>query len=141
MKIPALEDAPQTVEAPPVASTGVDASASGSSRRTLGLVMGGAGIVGLGVGGAIALGAKGKYNDSLSHCPNDKNLCDSQGVDLRSQARNGGNLATIVGGIGAAALVAGVVLFVSAPSSEKRPIAVIPSAGPGTAGLVLVGSY
>jgi len=145
--IPALEAAPPSAAVSPASAGGVvhaDVGSSGSGRRTLGLVVGGVGIVGVGIGTLSALRAKSKYNDSLPFCsPDDKNLCQSQGVTLRDDARADGTLATIAFGIGGAALVAGVVLFITAPSgsSEAPRVSVVPSVAPGAAGLVVVGAY
>jgi len=146
--IPALEDAPTdaavTSAPPPGGAVRTDVGGSGSGRRTLGLVVGTVGVVGIGVGTGFALNAKSKYNESLGLCsPQDKNLCSSSGVTLRDQARSAGTLATVVLGLGGAALVAGAVLFVTAPagSSETPRVAVVPAAAPGSAGFVVVGAY
>ena len=63
------------------------------------------------------------------------------GVDLRDSARTAGTLATVSVGLGAAALVAGGLLYFTAPSGDKPRAVLVPSAGPGTAGLTLVGRY
>lgn len=144
--IPALEDAPPGAAVTSVAPSGAhaDAGGSGSGRRTLGLVVGGVGIVGVGIGTALALHAKSKYNQSLPFCSTtDKNLCQAPGVSLRNDARGEGTLATVVVGLGGAALVAGAVLFLTAPSgsSETPRVAVVPAAAPGSAGLLVVGVY
>jgi hypothetical protein len=144
--IPPLEDAPPGSAAATASSGAVVAadSSSGRGRRTLGLVVGGVGIVGLGVGTVFALNAKSKYNDSLDSChPEDKNLCDAHGFAVRDQARSAGNVATVAMGMGGAALVAGAVLYLTAPStpSEAPRVSVVPSLAPGAAGLVAVGTY
>jgi tetratricopeptide (TPR) repeat protein len=142
--IPALEDAPPGVTAPPASGAGeaspIRASSSGASRRTLGYVVGGAGVVGLGVGGLFALRAKSKYNSSLDHC-SAPTLCNSEGLELRNDARSAGDLATLAVGIGSAALVAGVVLVLTAPSTDGPRVSLIPTAAPGAAGLTVVGAY
>jgi hypothetical protein len=102
----------------------------------------GVGVVGLGVGTAFALKAKSNNDDSFGACdPVDKNLCQQKGLDLRNDARTAGNLATVSVGLGVAALVAGGVLYFTAPSDEKPRTTLVPSVGPGTAGLALVGRY
>jgi hypothetical protein len=91
--------------------------------------VGGAGVVGLGIGTVFALGAKSRYDESAGEC--NANVCTPQGVGIRDEARGKGNLATIFGGVGAAALVGGVVLYLTAPSgSVDSKTAVI--AGPGS---------
>jgi tetratricopeptide (TPR) repeat protein len=143
--IPALEDAPagNLAARQADATTGVDVAAAGKSRRRLGAIVAGAGVVGLGVGTVFALRAKSKYDESLRSCtPADKNKCDAQGVSLRDDARGAGTIATIAVGVGGAALVAGAVLFFTAPSSSEQPhAALVPTAGPSTVGLAFVGAY
>jgi hypothetical protein len=144
--IPALDDAPPgsaSTASSSAATVGADASSSGG-RRTLGLVIGGVGVVGVGVGTVFALKAKSKYNDSLNDChPDDKNVCNTGGLTVRDQARSAGNVATVVMGVGGAALVAGAVLFLTAPSSstEAPRVSVVPSVSPGSGGVVVVGRY
>jgi hypothetical protein len=65
----------------------------------------------------------------------------SPGVSLRDDARTAGNIATVAIGVGAAALVAGAVLFLTAPSAEKPRAMLAPSAGPGMATLTVWGVY
>ncbi|MGZ3417988.1 MAG: hypothetical protein ACXWUG_18390 [Polyangiales bacterium] len=122
--IPALADAPR--EAP--------SETHGSSRRTIGLVVGGLGVVTLAGSVFLGLAAKSKFNDSSPHCHD--NLCDPDGVALRDSAVSRGNVATIVGGVGLVAIGVGVAIFVTAPKSEA-PVAV----GLGPRGLTLVGKF
>ncbi len=106
-------DAPPAEPAPPP-----DESGSGSSQRTIGLVVGGVGIVGLAVGGYFGLRAQSKNDDSKSEClPSDPNRCSARGVSLRDDARSAGNVATVAGGLGLAAVIGGAVLYFTAPSS------------------------
>jgi serine/threonine-protein kinase len=143
VEIPALEDAPAPPPAPtpvaPVAPTPMDNptpateepahdTGKGSSQRTAGVVVGVVGIVGLGVGTAFVFSAKSSYDDSLTHCPTTKNVCDATGVSERDSARTSGNFATAAYGIGAAALATGLVLWFTAPSSHAR-VGVVPAPG------------
>jgi len=139
--VPTLQDAPAPPPPPPASSSAAPpppppppASTSaappppppplppedGSTRRTIGIVLGGAGIVGLAVGSIFALNAKSKYDDSLKLCPTDKNLCTPQGVSQRDDARSAGNVATIGFGVGVALVAAGAVLWFTAPSASDN---------------------
>jgi hypothetical protein len=143
--IPPLEEAPaqaQTAPKPEGERTSVDLTSDGSGRRTLGIVVAGVGVVGLGVATAFALTARANNEDSFAHCDTvDKNSCLPEGLNLRNDARTQGNLATVSAGVGLVALAAGAVLYFTAPSREKAQALVVPTAGPGAAGLAFVGRY
>jgi hypothetical protein len=110
------EEAP----APPPPPPGVkEKEAEGSSWRTVGLVVGGVGVVGAGVGTVLAAVAAGKKGDALSHCQTTSPLvCDATGAQLYGSAQTAADLATVVFAASGAALGAGVVLFASAPSGR-----------------------
>lgn len=107
--------APTTSAAPPPPTADQTPSSGGGlgTQRTLALVAGGLGVVGVGVGTAFGLVSKSKHDQAASHC--NGSLCrDQTGVDLKSQARSAGNISTvgfIVGGVG---LAAGVTLWLTA---------------------------
>ncbi len=99
----------------PATSASGDSHGS-SSQRTIGLVVGSAGIVAMVAGGALALSAKSAY-DGVSPQSCDVAGCDDAGFQTRNDARDKAGVATIIFGVGAAALVGGGVLFLTAPSS------------------------
>jgi serine/threonine-protein kinase len=144
VSIPPLEDAPvqaQTAPKPEGERTSVELTSDGSGRRTLGIVVAGVGVVGLGIATGFALAARANNEDSFAHCDAvAKNTCLPEGLDLRNDARTQGNVATISTTVGLVALAAGAVLYFTAPSREKAAV-VVPTAGPGTAGLAFVGRY
>lgn len=123
IKIPALAQAAATdnTGVSAAASSGPDSDTppSGSSRKTIGLVVGGIGLAAFGASVGLSLHAKSKFNESSGHC--DGSACDKIGADARSSAVSEGNIATIVGGVGLAALATGVVLFLTAPKGEAQP--------------------
>lgn len=152
------------VAPPPVAPAPVDASADfvsparesrGGAQRTVGWIVAGAGVVGLGLGAGFGLSSLGKRDDSRAHCVADN--CDATGVSLRDDAITNGNIATAATIAGGAALVGGLVLVLTAPKGTKegppvqatqprptsalRSIRATPSAGFGNAGLLLTGSF
>jgi serine/threonine-protein kinase len=108
----------------PEAGAGREAEAtptSGDSSRTLGIVLVGVGAVGLGVSTFFGFRARSKYQDSKQHClSSDENQCEPQGIELRDEARTSGNVATISGLFGLAAVTAGAIVYFTAPSSEER---------------------
>jgi serine/threonine-protein kinase len=95
------------------------APSEGSTQRTVGLIVGGAGVVALVVSGVLTLVASGKNSDSEKHClPNAPNQCDSIGVADRDDAKNLANIATVMGVSGGVLLAGGAVVYFTAPRSE-----------------------
>ena len=115
----------------------------GSTQRTLGIVAGGVGVVGVGLGVVFGLSAKSKLDDSNAggHClPN--NHCDALGVQARSDSKDAATLSTVAFVVGAAALGAGAFLYFTAPKgSQKAGFQIAPAIGGGTAGVDLVGRF
>jgi hypothetical protein len=117
--------------------------ASGSSTmRTTGWILGGAGVVGLGVGavlGGLAMSQAGNAKNDPTLCPN--KVCTTAGR-AEIDGANGKALGSTIGFIAGGALLAtGVVLLVvSGPSAKKEAAqaSLVPSAGPGGGGLTLV---
>lgn len=119
----------------------------GASQRTLGWVLGGAGIAGLVVGGVFGGRAMSKNDDSMDHCRTDT-LCDPEGLDLRDQARSAATVSTVAFAAGAVLTGGGLVLLLTAEPSPGRAEAALveklelsPGLGPGQAGLLLGGAW
>jgi len=87
-------------------------------QRTVGWVVAGAGLVGLGVGAGFGINALQKRSQSNSHCNGD--LCDGTGVKLRDDSIKSGNISTITSIGGGVALVGGIILLATAPNNEER---------------------
>jgi serine/threonine-protein kinase len=105
----------------------------GSTQRTVGLLVGGAGVVALVVSGVLTLVASGKNSDSEKHClPNAPNQCDSIGVADRDDAKNLANIATVMGVSGGVLLAGGTVVYFTAPKSANHG-----AAGPAPQGLMI----
>jgi hypothetical protein len=88
------------------------------SATSLGVTLVGAGVVGVGLGSVFGALAIGKKNDSNAsgHC-DPSNNCDATGTTLRNEALSDATLSTVAFGVGLAAAVGGVVLWLTAPSS------------------------
>ena len=117
-EIPELQAAPEGAEAggEGTAGGGVTVDGASSSQGTIGLIVGAAGVVGMGVGGFLGLGAKSTYDDASKATGEDRK---TRSEDAVSQA----NLATIVFGVGGALAATGVVLWLTAPSGPSDPAA------------------
>jgi hypothetical protein len=114
-----------------------------SVRKTIGLVAiigGGAALAG---GLTFGVIAHGKWNDAKDVCGG--TACNTQadldrGNALADQARSKGNIATALVVGGGVLVAGGIVLWVTAPKSE-RTVAVAPSASPSSVGVSLLGRF
>ena len=106
-----------------------------------------AGGVALAAGAALLAVGLSDVSDAEKVCPN-HNACDN--ADARSKGNSGRSLETIgviVGGVGVAAVAAGLVWHFVEPTDAVRPASasskarVSPDVRPGYAGLSLVGSF
>ncbi len=88
----------------------------GSIQGPVGLIVGGGGIVIMGVGGIVGLVAMGQYGDSDEHCRGDG--CTPVGIKIREDARGVGVIGTALVAIGGAATIAGLVVWLTAPSDK-----------------------
>ena len=150
---PPSEPAPSASVVVPVAPAGTANPASGtaltdappaipsagmSNRRVGALVFGGAGLLAIGIGSAVALSARSTYGDTIGRCPgmicnslDDKNTIDG--------ARARGDVATVIWIGGLAALATGTVLWVTEPR-RSGDVTARPMLGPGVGGIVIAGA-
>lgn len=117
---------------------------NGEAQRTVGWIVAGAGVVGLGLGAGFAVSSLGKRNDSRSHCVG--NQCDASGVGLRDDAIRNGNIATVSTIVGGAAVAGGIVLILTAPKSTESQvragaIRAVPNVGVNGGGFMVQGSF
>lgn len=84
--------------------------------RWVGLAIAGAGVVAIGVGGGLALGAKNQYDSVAGECPSQG--CTRSGYDTRNDARSRADVATVVMVAGAAVAAGGIVLWWLEPSQH-----------------------
>lgn len=147
VEIPPLEDAPPDPNQSAHADGGKteppkEHPKGWSTQKTLGLVVAGAGVVGLGVGGIFGLKTQSTWNESKPHCPN-LECTDQEGVQLATDAKNYGTVATIATIAGGVLLVGGAVLFFtggdSSASAKSKGLPVRVGVGPGS--VVLGGSF
>jgi hypothetical protein len=115
---------PQPVPVVPASSVGSD-----NPMRWIGLAIAGAGVVAIGVGGGLALGAKSQYDSVANQCP--AQGCSQAGYDTRNDARSRADVATVVMVVGAAVAAGGVVLWLLEPS-QRTPSVPGVGIGPGT---------
>ena len=90
---------------------------SGGSQRTIGIIVGAAGLVSIGVGSYFGLAAISKNDDSMTTC--NGNLCGPEGFTQREDAVSLATLSTIFFAVGAAAVATGSVLWLTAPTAAR----------------------
>jgi serine/threonine-protein kinase len=88
---------------------------TGTAQRVVGIALGSAGVVAAAVGLVVGLNAKSIYNRSNAdeHCID--NHCDEEGTTSRQHAFSAARVSTILSVAGGAAVVAGVVVYLTAP--------------------------
>jgi tetratricopeptide (TPR) repeat protein len=94
-------------------------SAADSSQRTVAWVVGGTGAALAATAVIFAVLANGKDADSKANCDSESpNRCGPTGVTQRNDAKQLANVATVFSVLGGVGLAGGLVLYVSAPSTE-----------------------
>jgi hypothetical protein len=149
--VTSVEGKTETLEVPPLVDVGkqVVVRNTGLSQKSLGLIVGGVGLAAVGTSVVLGLVAKGNYDDAVSGCTDlgDRFQCpagDKSGSAASAQSI--GTVATIVGGIGVAAVVAGGVLWFTGSRSPKAAekhtagLRVVPLLDPSRAGVLLTGA-
>ncbi|HEY6555877.1 MAG TPA: tetratricopeptide repeat protein [Polyangiaceae bacterium] len=126
IEVPLLDFAPESAEGGEAADGDADATLTatgdraraGNTQRTAGWIVGGAGVVGLGIGAFLGLRASSKNDESLDFCPNDDNRCTAEGVALRDDAKSYATMSTVGFAAGGALLATGLVLVLTAPKDR-----------------------
>jgi hypothetical protein len=146
--VPALEALPpppektatQASTAPLGAERAEEPEPSGTGQRVAGIVVGAAGVAALGVGGFFALHARSLYNNASC---NPQNQCSPQGLQDRNDAHTQATIATVTMGVGAAALVGGAILFLTAPrgSAPATSVRVSPVLAKDELGVGVIGRW
>jgi hypothetical protein len=137
--IPLLADAPKESGSVAGAEQGQKAdskpSDAGKTQRLIAYTLGGAGIIGIGIGTAFGLSAISKNKKSNEQgC--DANECEPRAAEIRKDAQAAGNASTVAFIAGGALLAGGVVLFFTAPNARasEKPATSL-TFGPGSVAL------
>jgi hypothetical protein len=134
-----------------------------SSRQTIGKITTVTGVAALTTGIVLGVIANRKYDNQFtthpdptpeqmingvtppSFCtklPNQKSQCDAEGFAATKSAITIGNVGTVVGIVGVAAVGVGVYLWLRPPSeSGERQISFVPQVGPDGTGVAAVGRF
>jgi hypothetical protein len=110
---------------------------SGSSQRTLGYVLGGVGVAGVGVAVVTGFMALGKKSTVDEHCDSDR-FCDAEGADAAESGRTLATVSTVGWIVGALGIGAGVYFILSSGSDGKSETGVRAAVGPGATSVNLL---
>jgi hypothetical protein len=117
----------------------------GKTRRWIGIGLGGAGVVAIGVAMGVTLSARGDYNDALeAHCMGSPSMCNAEGYAITKDARSTANVATVVTIIGVAAIAGGAYLYFTAPkkpTATEKQVYVTPTLDSTGGGFVVGGTF
>lgn len=147
VEVAPLADAP-TSDATPVSGT------AGSSKRTIGWIVGGVSLVALGVGGYFGVRAISKRHESNDQCPAD-NQCTPDGKSLNDDAKSAATISTVLVGVGIAGAAVATWLVLSSggasdasssssstsTSSSWASVRVTPLVGPTGGALSIGGAF
>jgi hypothetical protein len=106
---------------------------NGSGQRVVGYVLGGAGVIGLGVGGYFGVRTRSLVEESNPYCLHPRGACEDEGLRLRERAREAQTMGIVAASVGGAMLAAGAILVLTA-DGERRSVAlsVTPTGVSGT---------
>ncbi|MBK9031846.1 MAG: hypothetical protein IPL61_11060 [Myxococcales bacterium] len=117
----------------------------GPGRRRLGLGLTAGGVAALGAGVAFGLMARSASDEAKAECGGDVGDCRGDlatARDLTDSARTRATISTVAFAVGGAAVVGGVVLYLTAPKRRgAREVAVAPAVGSDQLGLLVRGSF
>ena len=125
--VPLLDavDAPVSAAPPPVSSPAASLASepapepgTGRTRRTVGLALGGAGVVVLGLGAYFGVRAMSDASGANAACPG-TTCSNAAAIQQNDDARSNARVADIVLPLGLAAAVTGSVLYFLAPRGTR----------------------
>jgi hypothetical protein len=108
----AVDPGDERLFTPPPPKTGLGTS------RSVALVAGGIGVLGVGLGTVFGLASKSKHDQAENYC-NGAACRDPRGVTAGSAAQSDGNISTVMMIVGGVGLAAGVTLWLTAPKTHS----------------------
>ena len=124
--------------ASPASPASPGSPSGGSSQRTIGLVVGGAGVVGVVVGTIFGLVSKSTYDQVPQSCRDASGPCSSHDAQHGEDAHSQATISTVGFVAGGALLAGGAVLYLMAPTGA---VTVATRVGRDEAGLTLRGAW
>jgi hypothetical protein len=132
--LPASAPAPsnQELEASLAATTAAEIEARRKRQHITGVVIGVAGIVGLGIGTAYGVKALHDQSDVNGHCG--PTGCDATGAALQSTENTNGAVSAVALAAGGIGLIVGIVMYATAPHSTSSTQVAFGPGGPMVGG-------
>jgi serine/threonine-protein kinase len=128
-------DAPVAPQGSMAGPAGAAPDQAGKSQRTIALVAGGAGIIGVGLGTFFGLRAIGKNADAKTHCSRGYWCDDAEGPALAEDAKSAARISNVTFAVGGAALAGAAFLYFTSPRESSVNYAV------GPTGVTVWGSF
>ena len=127
-------------DAPPSAAPSAGASRA-VVERTIALALGGAGLIGVGVGSFFGFRSIAKHSDYEALCSD--NVCARSAGPIHDDAVAAGNASTVAFVVGGALVASGAVLWLVAPqpATTAARLRVAPTVGSSSAGAVVAGEW
>ena len=126
---------------PPLVAPASSDSGGLSTRQTLGIAVGAAGIVGIGAGSFFGIRAIAKNSDAEPHCPTSGFCKDEQGLQLTREAQRQARLSNIAFAAGGILLGAGAVLYLTGNNESRERVALVPMVSTSALSAGVVGRF
>lgn len=121
---------PATAAVPEPATAPAAPAARLGTQRTLAIVAGSVGVVGVTLGTVFGLKSKSLHDDAAPYCSGQ--VCtDQRGVDAGKDAYSAGTVSTVAMVVGVLGLAGGATLWLTAPRAQEAPRAAL-HVGPGS---------
>jgi len=144
ISIPTLEDEAKGPPPPPVVAKEQGGGGGLGGQRIAALAVGGVGLAGIAVGAVFGVRTLDKAAEVEEAC-GDKPICRRGVVEKNEEAYTSATISTVAFGVGAAAVAAGITLWLTAPSGapsgKAGALHLLPVAGPSEGGLIIGGRF
>jgi hypothetical protein len=112
-----------------------------TTQQTLGVVVGGVGLIGVGLGSYFGIRAISKNSEAEEQCPN-PGLCNTDhGLTLTDQAKKNASASNIAFAAGGVLVATGAVLYLTGGRGSSERVALVPLLAPGAAAASILGRF
>lgn len=128
---PSVAAAPAVAQAAPASAPATESAHTGfGQQRTIALIAGGVGVIGIGVGTVFGFKSKANHAEAEKYC-NGNECSDPRGVSAGNDAHAAGNVSTVAMIVGGVGLAGAAVLWFTAPQASQSASAQL-GVGPGS---------